>query len=244
METVNKKGFQLIEVDPMKLDIHELAANNPMMPEDQYVEFIKQFENGFDRNISHIILFKSKVVDGRHRCRACKELGIKVWARNLPGTMSSEEVEEFVEGTENRRHQTATQRAIGAFKYYQQRQLEGRPVTQELAATKKMSNRKNLARARKLADLIGMDMLNRLHNGEKLRIVNAQTGLPTVTDALLTLINYFQNRNDDMVVENKVTNSLTDIELQLVNDKINELHLECNLLVLKEISNRIYNLTK
>jgi len=241
MENTQKKGFQLIELDPMKLEVHELAASNPMMPEDQYIEFTKQFIGGFNRNISHIVLYKGKVVDGRHRTRACKELGIKLWARNLPGTMSLDEVEEFVEGTENRRHQTATQRAIGAYKYYRSKQLEGNPVSQELAATRKLSNRRNLVRASKLADLVGMDILDRLHNGEKLLIKNLQTGKSTPTDALLTLVNYFTNRNEELVQTTRVNSVLTDAEIQLVNDKLDDLHLECNLLVLEQIGIRIYN---
>ncbi len=239
MENTQKKGFQLTEVDPMGLEIHELAAINPMMPNDQYLEFTKQFESGFNRNISHVVLYKGKVVDGRHRTRVCKELGIKLWARNLPGTMSIVEVEAFVEGTENRRHQTATQRAIGAYKYYLQKAIEGDPVSQELAATKKLSSRRYLKRASDLADLIGADLIDRLHNGEKLKIKNLQTGKPVTTDALLTLANYFTNRNAELVATNKVTNELTDDELQLAKDKFSELQLECNQLVLNQISKLI-----
>lgn len=229
-----------MEIDPMKLEIHEAAALNPMMPEDQYTEFLKQFSKGFDKNISHVVLYKGKVVDGRHRTRACKELGIDLWVRNLPGTMSMLEVEEFIEGTENRRHQTATQRAIGAYKYYLNKQIAGAPVSQELAATKKLSTRKYLARAGQLHELIGTDLLNRLHNGEKLLIKNLQTGKPVSTDALSTLVNYFTNRNQELVPKTKVTSSLTDTELQLANSKFAELQLECNMLVLDRIGKLIY----
>ena len=244
MNPVNKKGFQLTEINPMKLEVHELAGNNPMMPEEQYIEFVKQFVDGFNRNISHVVLYKGKVVDGRHRTRACKELGITLWARNLPGTMSLDEVEEFVEGTENRRHQTPTQRAIGAYKYYVQKHLEGTPVSQAVAATRKLSNRMLLARAGTLTTLVGTELINKLHNGEKLMIKNLQTGKPVATDALITLINYFTNRNAELVVETKVNRDLTDAELELANSKFNELQVECNALVLKQISTLIYNVVK
>lgn len=244
MEVIKEKGFRITELDPMRLEIHELAGANPMMPQDQYYEFVKQFENGFDKNISHVVMYKGKVVDGRHRTRACKELGIKLWARNLPGTMSLTEVEEFVEGTENRRHQTATQRAIGAYKYYLSRQLEGRPVSQEYAATKKLSSRKYLARAKQLADLIGTELIDRLHNGEKLKVINAKTGLPTQTDALLTLVNYFTQRNGELVVETKVNSTLTDAESILAREKVAELQLECSLLVLEEIQHILHQTLK
>lgn len=235
METYQTKGYQLVELDPTHLEIHELAGNNPMMPEDQYIEFRKKFENGFDKSVSHIVMYKGKVVDGRHRTRVCKELGIKLWARNLPGTMSLQEVEEFVDNTENRRHQTATQRAIGAYKYYNSRMQAGTPVSQEYASTKKLSNRRNVARVAQLAELIGMDLIDKLHNGEKLRIVNSQTGMPTQTDALLTLINYFTNRNAELVVKTTVNTVLTDSEMELAKAKFAELQLECNMLVMKQI---------
>lgn len=239
-----EKGFRITELDPMKLEIHELASTNPMMPEDQYEEFIKLFEKGFNKDISHVVLYKGRVVDGRHRVRACRELGITLWARNLPGTMSIAEVEEFVEGTENRRHQTATQRAIGAYKYYLSRQIEGSPVSQEYAATKKLSSRKYLARAKQLADLIGMDLIDKLHNGGKLQITNAKTGMPTKTDALLTLVNYFTHRNNELVVETRVSNVLTDAEVALAKDKVAALQLECSMLVLEEISSLLYRTLK
>jgi len=241
METSNKKGFQLMEIDPIKLEVHDLAALNPMMPEDQYKEFCTKFADGFDRNVSHVVLYKGKVVDGRHRTKACKELGIKLWARNLPGTMSLEEVEEFVEGTENRRHQTPTQRAIGAYKYYKSMLTAGRSISQELAATKKLSSRRYLARAGVLHKLIGTELLDQLHNGGKIIITNAKTGAPSPTDALLTLINYFQNRNEELVEKTKVGSQLTDAEMALANAKFAELGLECNMFVLKQIGILIYN---
>lgn len=244
MSTQQTKGYQLVELDPTHLEIHELAHSNPMMPEDQYVEFIKKFENGFGKNVSHIILYKGKVVDGRHRTRACKELGIKLWGKNLPGTMSTQEVEDFVENTENRRHQTATQRAISAYKYYKAMNAAGTPVSQEYAATKKLSNRKHLARAQKLAELIGEELMDKLHNGDKLRVTNPQSGLQLPTDALLTLINYFSNRNAELVVTTAVNNVLTDSEIELAKEKFGELQIECNMLVLKQIATLINNNTK
>lgn len=231
----NTKGFQLTELDPMKLEVHKLASINPMMADDQFKEFIPQFKDGFDRNISHIVLYKGKVVDGRHRLRACKELGINLWGRNLPGTMSNQEVEEFVEGTENRRHQTTTQRAIGAYKYY-----VANGTSQEYAATKKLSNRRNLTRAKNLHALIGDALLDELHNGGKLKIINPQSGLPMSTDALQTLVNYFKNRNNELVEDHRPSNVLTDSELQLAKTKVSELQLECSALVLKQIGTLLY----
>jgi len=238
IKSLTKKGFQLVEIDPMKLEIHTLANINPMMPNDQYAEFIKQFIDGFNKDISHIVLFKGKVVDGRHRTKACKELGINLWARNLPSSMTTEEVVEFVEGTENRRHQTITQRAIGAYKYYLQKQEEGTPVSQSIAATKKLSSRRQLARAATLGDLIGMELLNVLYNGGKLTI-SSDKGHPITTDVLLTLINYFTVRNAEMTVETPSNNPMTDRELVLVDSKAEELKLECSQLVLNAIAERI-----
>lgn len=235
MEKQKSQGFQLIELDPNMLEVHELAALNPLMPADQYAEFIKQFSNGFDKRISHVVLYKNKVVDGRHRLRVCKELGIKLWGRNLPGTMTTQEVEEFVEGTENRRHQTTTQRAIGAYKYY-----AANSVSQEVAATKKLSTRRDLARAKTLHDLVGSELIDKLHNGDKLKIVNPTTGLPTITDSLVPLINYFTNRNAELVPATAVNSDLTDVERELAMTKYAELQLECNMLVLRKIGALIY----
>ncbi len=244
MNTHTTRGYQLVELDPMNLEIHELANINPMMPADQYAEFAKKFEKGFDKSVSHIVLYKGKVVDGRHRTKVCKELGIKLWGRNLAGTMSAQEVQDFVENTENRRHQTATQLAVGAYKYYMDMATAGTPVSQEYAAAKKLSNRKHLARAKDLAGLIGEELMDRLHDGEKLKVVNPQTGITSQTDALVTLINYFTNRNAELVAKTAVNSVLTDSELELARTKFGELQLECSMLVLKQIGTLIYNSMK
>jgi len=200
---------------------------------------VKKFENGFDKNVSHIIMYKGRVVDGRHRVKACSQLGIKLWARNLPGTMATDEVESFVDNTENRRHQTATQRAVGAYKYYRNKLAVGDPVSQEIAATRKLSNRKHLARAQELARLIGDDLMDKLHNGEKLIIHDRKTGLKTQTDSLIPLINHFKFRNEDMIPKTTINSSLTDDEMNIAHLKFNELVLECNMMVVLKIKSLI-----
>jgi len=239
MKTQNKKGFNLVELDPSILNIHELANNNPMMPEEQYREFVKKFENGFDKNVSHIIMYKGKVVDGRNRVKACSQLGIKLWARNLPETMATDEVENLIDNTENRRHQTSTQSAVGAYKYYRNRLAVGDPVSQEIAAARKLSNRKHLARAQELARLIGDDLMDKLHNGEKLIIHDQKTGLKSETNSLTTLINHFKLRNEDMIPKTTINNSLTDSEIHLAYIKFNELIIECNMMVILKVKSLI-----
>jgi len=241
MKNSKKRGFSLLELDPNKLEISELANLNPLMSDKQFDNFIKLFENGFDYNISHIVLYKGKVVDGRHRVKACKQLGINLYGRNLPSTMSTEEVKEFIHGTENRRHQTPTQLAIRAYLFWLKQKEEGNSISQDNAANQKLSNKKMLGRAKKLDEIAGRKILSKLLDGKKILITN-NNGTVRPTDVLTTLINYFKNRNEDLIQQSdKYEGHLTDEELELARLKYNELCLECNSLVRQEISKMIFN---
>jgi len=147
---------------------------------------------------------------------------------------------ELVASTENRRHQTPTQRAVSAYNYWKAMQMSGEPISQEMAAEVKMSNRKMLARARELEELAGTSITEELLNGKKIKITNPKTNMPNMVDSLITLINYFKNRKEDMVVSPELP-VITDDEIQLANKKFEELQLECNWLVLEEIGRMIYN---
>lgn len=59
-----------------KLKIHPLAAMLPSMREKEYQELKKSIEENGQRD--RVILLDKMVLDGRHRARACEELGLVV----------------------------------------------------------------------------------------------------------------------------------------------------------------------
>lgn len=59
------------------MEYHELANIFPMMSEDEYQKLKADIQsNGFDESLP-VILHENKILDGRNRYKACKELGIK-----------------------------------------------------------------------------------------------------------------------------------------------------------------------
>lgn len=92
------------------LDIHGAALTMPPMSDEEFKEFKEDISgNGL---IEPIVLFQGKVLDGRNRYNACKELGIEVWGRNWEGGMDP--VEYVVAKNLHRRHLTPGQRAAAA----------------------------------------------------------------------------------------------------------------------------------
>ena len=94
------------------LAIHPIALLLPPMNEAEY----KEFKDDILGNGLHnpIILYQDKVLDGRNRYLACKELEIDVWAREWEG--GSDPIEYVISQNIHRRHLTAGQRSIVAAK--------------------------------------------------------------------------------------------------------------------------------
>jgi ParB-like chromosome segregation protein Spo0J len=92
------------------LDIHPAALIMPPMEANEYQEFKADIAgNGL---IEPIVIFQGKVIDGRHRYTACRELGIEVWGYKWEGGMDP--VEYVVSRNLHRRHLTVNQKAKAA----------------------------------------------------------------------------------------------------------------------------------
>ena len=91
-------------------EIHELADCLPSMPEDEF-QALKNDISGLGV-LEPIILLEGKILDGRHRYRACQELGIECPVRVMTDASPGDIVMSL---NVFRRHLTASQRAmIGA----------------------------------------------------------------------------------------------------------------------------------
>ena len=92
-------------------EVHELAYIFPAMRDDQFAELKASISRNGQRE--RIVLYDGKVLDGRHRARACAELGFAAEARTFDGGFA--EARAFViDANITRRHMTAGQRAMCA----------------------------------------------------------------------------------------------------------------------------------
>jgi N6-adenosine-specific RNA methylase IME4 len=93
--------------EPNGLEPHPLAALIPAMSDDEYIALMSDIE---DRGLQEpVVMFEGKILDGRHRYRACREMGRGVDFTEYTGDDPLGYVASL---NVHRRHLTASQRAV------------------------------------------------------------------------------------------------------------------------------------
>lgn len=165
--------------------LHALTGTHPVMTNEQFNvlrESIK--DRGQDEPV---LVYRGKIVDGRHRLRAIKELGIdSIKIERLNNNMTLEEVKSRVASTEQRRHQSSTQLAINAYRLY----MNG--VNQPEAAKRAGASVSNLKYVCTLHSLGRDDIVELLWSGGKYDVsMDGRFKKPTDSlAAILTKVKY------------------------------------------------------
>ena len=134
-QTRPKKAIAMMHSTQFGLEPHTLAATIPPMSEDEYASLKSDIEaNGLREPIT---LLDGKILDGRHRFRACKELNIKPATREMPKALNP--VAYVLSLNLHRRHLAASQRA-----------MIGIAVEKELAKAAKQRQRLSKGAAKKV----------------------------------------------------------------------------------------------
>jgi len=214
----------LREIKLENLEIHELAELTPTMTEVQFNTLVNSIaENGQELPI---VTYRGKVIDGRHRVKALRELGLTtVKAVSEDSSMSIEDIKHKILNVyENRRHQTSTQKAIMAYRMYAEGKAKGEKVSQGAIANLAGTTRKQLARAKELHGLAGDVVIELLFQGQ--RINTGTMSQPNNTDSLATLIAYYKKVTEELVENTettKINEDFTDEEITLSNQVVREL---------------------
>lgn len=209
------------------VEIHELANLTPSMTDAEFKGLkLSIHENGQQMPIK---MYRGKCIDGRHRVKALRELGItEVFYENENSQLSLEDVRtKILTVYERRRHQTPTQKAILAYREYQRVRELGERVGQGAIAESLGTTIKQLGRAKQLDEVAGKDIIELLFQGNKINI--GTEAHPNNTDSLDSLINYFKKHREMIVVQTKSTNiseDYTDEEMLILNDALNKLQSE------------------
>jgi hypothetical protein len=95
----------------MKYDVHEYATLFPPMQEEEYKTLVESIRTYGLRD--KIVLFEGKILDGRHRDRACEETGQKKEYEEFKGTRPEALNFVFLKNA-NRRHLSSSQLAAVA----------------------------------------------------------------------------------------------------------------------------------
>jgi len=219
------------------LQIHKEALRTPIIEAKQFEALKKDIErNG---QLDAVETYRGKIVDGRHRWLILQELGIEeIKVEKLPNNLTVEQIISRVHSKEIRRHETAGQLAIAAYRYYIEMKGE---VTQQEAADKLGANIKRLSEAKAIDQMYKRpDILEHLFSSQKMDI--GESGKPFYTDSLGTIKNWLR---DTSVITNpidlgiKPRTELTEDENIIVANILNVIRKESQA-VQEEINRTLY----
>ncbi len=222
-----------------ELSLHAEALTTPRMNDEQYQALKRDIEmNG---QIDPVTVYRGKIIDGRHRWLILQELGIEtILVEKLPNNTTIAEIRRLVRSRETRRHESASQLAISAYKYIL---TSTDKVSQTEAADMFGTNAKRIGEAKKIAEMYGRtDILDLLFNGEKFNVGNSYR--PIWSDSLRAILNWLAEngtvlggKDRDIGIAPRL--ELTEDEQIIVNKFIYAIRSESKL-VKNEVANVLY----
>jgi DNA-binding MarR family transcriptional regulator len=242
----NSRYEKIHFLEVSKIEIHRLADELPLMDAIQFEALKEDIKNNGQK--VPIIMYKGKVVDGRHRTKALKELGEKtIKAKYLPATMTEDDVKVEVFSQEKRRHQNPTQLAILAYKEYIKRKATGERVSMGRIAQEFGSNRTQVDKVKQIEEMGFKEIINELFNGNKINIGTQQQAIKT--NSLNSILSFCKKKkeelNDIVIIKDDVaehiTNDMTEEEIAEIVNEFNKLSAKYSETQLKYLSNIIYS---
>lgn len=240
-KTVN---LEVHSINPENLSLHPEALLTPKMNEAAYTALKTDIEiNG---QLDPVTVYRGKIVDGRHRWLILQELGIDVIKYVvLPNNYTLEKIRQVVHSKEMRRHETAAQLAIRAYRLY--KDPKNNFESMGAAADAIGSNRKRVGEVKKIVELYGRsDIIEVLFDGGHF---NTGTEIhPCHTDSLSTIANWLSEYGTIIDSKKKsvgisARKELTEDEQLMVNSYLNVLFKESHL-VLENIAEALYSKIK
>lgn len=109
----------------MTYEIHELAELIPPMTEQEFAELKAGIERKGYLPDEPVVVFEGKILDGRHRYKACREIGIEAPTRLFGG--SEDDAKDYVISKNlDRRHLTTGQRSVAALRLLDYEKVEAK----------------------------------------------------------------------------------------------------------------------
>ena len=235
---------EIKSITPNLLTLHPEALATPKMSGIAYDALKRDIEiNG---QLDPVITYRGKIVDGRHRWLIIQELGIDfIKYIELPNNTTIAQLRRLVQSKETRRHETAGQLAIRAYRLYTQKDSEFSSMS--AAADAVGANRKRVSEVKKIIEMYGrIDIINKLFDGEQHNV--GTLTIPFWTDSLGTILRWLEEHGTIVNAKQQVATieprkELTEDEETLVNSYVNMLGKESEL-VRQHISDRLYDRLK
>lgn len=119
-------------VNPNELIVHDVAKINPELTSEEYTA-LKENIMSSGQITPIIVVGNNLVVDGRHRLKACRELGIEIKVTDVFDAKEDDLIN-IVTSSESGRHTSSTQKAITAYRTYTLKRGTGNSISTEKAA--------------------------------------------------------------------------------------------------------------
>lgn len=233
---MGKSHIKTFTTDPHTIEIHELAELTPNMTELQQNALTDSIEN--IGQLNPIVMYQGKLIDGRHRLKSIKSLRLnQITYTNLNSQMTLDEVKEIIlNGYEQRRHQSITQKAISAYKEFEEiKRIGEQKITQGNIAEKYSVHTNDISSVRKLHSLTSELVIETLFNGGKIKMSNGKR-----TDNLRALVKNFQVIADEATEGAfKIPQTVTDDEWSMINQYVDNLSDNHSNPVLKALANSL-----
>lgn len=232
---------EIFKLSIKDVSIHDEALATPRMTEDQY-ESLKQdiIENG---QIDPVLLYRGKIVDGRHRYLILCELNSDtILATKMNNNSTINDIRKVVRSRETRRHETPTQLAISALRYLANNVDK---LTQAEVSKKFGVSSKTIGVARKISKDFGReDILDHLFNGGTVNIGNDY--MPYNTDSLKTIVNWLDEAKAKQVTSKigiEARTELTESENIMISQVMFAIKNESKFFI-EELASRLYSAVK
>ena len=217
--SIKIKDEEIRVTHPSNIIIHKISNELPKMSESEYKMLKKSIEE--QGQLVPVYLYRGKLVDGRHRLKALKELKSNIIKFiNLPNNWTLKKVKEFILGTEQRSHETKAQLAIRAYFDYKQNGGSMQDVGSKYGVDKS-----DISRAKKIEENLGTNILNELLEKRKVMLQNGRyySNLKSIVQYINSIKKELKNNKKEPT--NEISKKIKELaDIAFINGDIDSLH--------------------
>ena len=187
----NEAGDELMSIDDITL--HKLTQKHRIMTETEFVGFIESI--ALVGQIEPVLLYRGKIVDGRHRYWALKKLGAKyIKVKKLSNNLTLSEVEEIVLNTEVRRSDNSFQKAAKAILEYQ---FANKEISLNEIARRNQVSKASVVKLKAALDELGVEVIKEIYAKGKVKVDDRYySGVSALYEKALKIRKDRQTEND------------------------------------------------
>ncbi len=155
---------KIYEISPLGLELHPLAEMMRLHTDAEREQMRQSFiELG---QLVPIVLYKGRVVDGRHRLWTTLDLGLEsIMVMKLDSNLTLDEVEEIVLQLQGGRQLTPSEKAIQAYLI-----MEKKSISMRAAAKKCASSKTLISKVKFIVDILGLKKVRDMYDGKPVSV--------------------------------------------------------------------------